>query len=266
MQALLSLLLIVPLVQAPADPASDLRVQAETAVERIDKAFKNKTMEASQKGNALRAESGVLHELVIKRIAKELGDKEPLIRDAAVESLGTMIHPDSLKALLKHGKRDRKQMVKQDEYHVAWIKAIGRQQDEEALDALTNKLFTYPTAAVIQARVFAIGNIRSVKSVDTLIQLMTVTDVRRVNNHMPNLQTALIRLTSVDRGANAKSWADWWRTSKKTFQIPKEPPVMKKQMQARWDRFWGYERTYDRNAKRSKRGQDPEDDPEGGGN
>ena len=129
MQALLSLLLIVPLVQAPADPASDLRVQAETAVERIDKAFKNKTMEASQKGNALRAESGVLHELVIKRIAKELGDKEPLIRDAAVESLGIMIHTESLKALLKHGKRDRKQMVKQDESHVAWIKATGRQQD-----------------------------------------------------------------------------------------------------------------------------------------
>ncbi|HIG86890.1 MAG TPA: hypothetical protein EYQ25_07600 [Planctomycetes bacterium] len=265
MQALLSVLLIAPLIQSPAAEKSKLKEQAEAAVERIDAAFKDKTIEASQKGNALRAETGVLHELVIKRIAKSLKHKQPLIRDAAVESLGGMIHPKSLEALLSHGKRDRKMMVKQEEYHVAWIKAVGRQQDEEALEALTHQLFSYPTSAVIQARIFAIANIRSVESVGTLIQLMTVTDARRINNHMQNMQTALIRLTSIDRGKNVQSWTAWWRKSKKNYELPMKPPIMKKQMQARWDRFWGNPRTYERNAKRSKRGQDPEEDPKDGG-
>jgi hypothetical protein len=177
-----------------------------------------------------------------------------------------MIHPKSREALLSHGKRDRKMMVKEEEYHVAWIKAVGRQQDEEALEALTHQLFSYPTSAVIQARIFAIANIRSVESVGSLIQLMTVTDVRRINNHMPNLQTALIRLTSIDNGQDVQGWTAWWRKSKRNYKLPKQPPIMKKKMQARWDRFWGNPRTYERNAKRSKRGQDPEEDPKGGGN
>lgn len=264
MQALLSLLLIAPLIQTPADEVSSQKQKAEQAVERIDKALKDKKLEASQKGNALRAETGLIHKLVIKRIAKSLKDKEPLIRDAAVESLGGMLHPDSIDALLTHGKRDKKKMVKDREYHVAWIKAVGRQGSVDALDALTDGLFSYPTAAVIQARIYAIANIRDTKSIETLIKVMTITDTRRVNNHMPTVQIALIRLTSIDLGRSVQSWTKWWREEKKSFEIPKEPPAMKKQMQSRWDRFWGYRRTYDRNQKRSKRGQDPEEDDMGG--
>lgn len=264
MHALFSLLLIAPLLQSPADDGPNRQEQAEQAVERIDTAIKNKKLEASQKGNALRAETGLVHKLVIKRIAKELRHKESLIRDAAVESLGGMLHPDSLDALLTHGKRDRKNMAKDREYHVTWIKAVGRQQDKKSLGSLTDNLFSYPTAAVIQARIYAIANIRETESIETLIKMMTITDTRRVNNHMPTVQIALIRLTSIDLGRNVQSWTKWWRGAKKDFEIPKEPPVMKKKMQSRWDNFWGYRRTYERNQKRSKRGQDPEEDDTGG--
>lgn len=255
---LLSGLLLASFAQAQEEgPTPE---QLEAAVARIEAALEDRKGEGAVRGNALRAETGLVHPRVIAAIAKGLNEREPLVIDAAIESLGQMRHADALEALTKWGKRARKALEKDRERMVGWIKAVGRHQDPETLDLLAKDAFDQDERDVLAARIYAIANVHAKESVEVLMDLLTSTDARKVNQNFGTLRPALMRLTAVDQGNDPLAWTKWWRGAKRTFEVPREPAVLPRQDQARWDRFWGNEVRYERTERRSRRGQDPEDD------
>lgn len=231
----------------------------EAAVERIENALADRKGEAAVRGNALRAETGVVHPDVIAAIAHGLGDKEPLLVDAAIECLGMMRHEDALEALLKWGKRARKELAKENERHVAWAKAVGRHASTESLPALAKDALSQERQVMI-ARIYAMANVHSIETIEALLDLTKVTDARRVNQTFDPVRIGLMRLTGVDKGSSPQAWQSWWREVKKGYELRPEPALLAKTQQARWDAFWGNERTYERGERRNRRGQDPEDD------
>lgn len=251
-------LLLGPGAQAQDDGPS--KEQLEAAVARIEAALEDGKLEGAVRGNALRAETGLVHPLVIAAIAKGLGEREPLVIDAAIECLGQMRHADALEALTKWGKRARKALEKDRERMVGWIKAVGRHQDPDTLDLLAKDAFDQDARDVLAARIYAIANVHAKESVEVLMDLLTSTDARKVNQNFGALRPALMRLTAVDQGNDPMAWSKWWRSEKRTFEVPREPAVLPREDQARWDRFWGNEVRYERGQRRSRRGQDPEDD------
>ena len=257
-------LLVAPLLgmAAPVDAQDErpTKEQVEAAVERIETALEDRKAEGAVRGNALRAETDLVHPAVIAAIAKGLGEREPLVVDAAIESLGQMRHRDALTALTKWGKRSRKTLEKETERMTAWIKAIGRHQDVESLELLAKDAFKQDARDLLMARIYSIANVHAKESIEVLMDLLTSTDARRVNNNFRTVRPALMRLTGIDHGNDPLAWTKWWRGAKRSFELPKEPATLPRQDQTRWDRFWGNEVRYERTERRSRRGQDPEDD------
>lgn len=249
-------LLAFSLQDKPAvpDPA---RVKA--AVADLDKALRGGTKD--EKLKAIQSSSDVLDADVAKAIGKGLDDKEMDVQRSAIEALRWMQHPEALKQL-QNAARAHKDYRKDPVLFAALLKAIGQHASPSSLDVLKDDVWSVPEQGVVQARILGLGQIRTNAAVEALMDLMKVAGPQRIQNVMPDFRLALVQLTGVDKGQSQQIWQDWWNENKAKLKVSPTPSELPRELQFKWETYWGKQEPYERLRKRGERGQG---DPEKGG-
>jgi hypothetical protein len=234
--ALATLLLALPFQvdePKPVDPA-----KKQTAISELTRAFDK---EGSPEARA--AAIARCHELpdpeVIGWVRKGLDDKDERVIEASIAALGRLPHKSSLEALHAYFRRDKKKLEANSRLYPLLIKEIGRHGDETSIALLTDDAFDQRAYATGQARIMALGNIRSAKSVEALIDLSKKVGVHRMDGLRQDMRLALARLTGSDLGAVSTQWVAWWQDHKKGFEMAKTPPKLEPAMERQWARYWG---------------------------
>lgn len=193
---------------------------------------------------------------MVKLVARALDDREQEVVEAALEALRYNLHEDALAVLHKTWRRNKK-MRKDAELGPKLIKSIGQHGSESSLELLTDGIFLDEEDGkdLAQARVLSLGNIRTRKSVETILDLMNSSQKRYIQRHMSNIRLSMMMLTGVDKGDNVEAWMRWWNESKKDFEVAEKPPLLPRASQERWDQFWGIARNVPRESKREDRGK-----------
>jgi len=254
---LTALLTFAPAAQAPqATPPDPAAVKA--AVAELTAAFaKGKSPERIE---AISKNSKLVDAAVIKCIVKGLSDDDVKVQGAAIDALRYMKHPDAFDALHDLLKRDKteKKIEKDVDLYTKLIKAVAQHGNKAAIATLSDNLFGNTEFKIAEARVLALGNIRAKESVEELIALMRTAGREKVQPYMATFRMSLMVLTGADQGASQDTWMAWWNDHKNDFKVPATAPQLPKEMQMRWDYFWGNQITHERNKKRGDRGDDPE--------
>lgn len=232
------------------------KARVEETVEALELAFEDGDVDT--RIAALVQALEVPHAAVVSQVVRGLRDDELAVMDAALQTLRYMEHADALGALHKTLTRD-KRFKNDPELTPKLLRAIGEHADPKSIPLLTKDLFrgdSRKNREVTAARILAVGNIRSKKSVETLIGLMNKASQQNIYPHMRDVRLALFALTGVDKGRSREEWQSWWNDNKKTVEVSPKMAPLPKDDQRRWDRFWGKERQYERRTKRGDRGQD----------
>jgi PBS lyase HEAT-like repeat len=254
---LTALLTLAPTVQTPVATPPDPAAVKSAIAELTDAFAKGKSPERIE---AITKNSKVLDAAVIKCIVKGLTDDDTKVQGAAIDALRYMQHPDAFTALQDMLKRDKteKKIEKDVELFTKLIKGVGQHGNKASIALLADNVFGNTDYKVAEARVLALGHIREKESVEQLIGLMRTAGRDKVQAFMGNFRLALMVLTGVDQGASQDTWMTWWNEHKNDFKVPAAAPQLPKEMQMRWDYYWGNEITRERNKKRGDRGDDPE--------
>ncbi|MEX1024529.1 MAG: hypothetical protein WD226_05575 [Planctomycetota bacterium] len=260
---ILLLLALSPFVTAQDEDESKLppppsKEQVEAAVDALEAAYRSK--EPAKVVAAIDGARAVLHADVIELVADGLKDKSLEVQDASIDALRWMEHPDALSALLKHWKKN-KALRKDVERAPSVLKAIGQHADASSLDVLTDNVFENPTHKVVQARLLALGRIRDVEAIDTLMDLMAKRGGGRGGRggnggaFMNDFRMALTVLTGRDLGRDANAWRKWWSDNEKGFEVPPELPELPRDVEILWKGYWGLEDDTRRGNRREDRGR-----------
>ncbi len=219
----------------PVDPA-----KKQTAVSELTRAF-DKDGGPEARAAAIGRAQEVVDPEVIALVRKGLDDKDARVLEAAVTALGRMKHKHALEALHAFLKRERKKLEENDLLYPLVLKEIGRHGDESSLPLLADAAFDQRAYATAQARIMALGNIRSTKSIDALIDMSKKVGVHRMDGLRQDMRLALARLTGRDLGAVSTQWLAWWQDNKKGFEVPVAPQKLDPVMERQWARYWGDE-------------------------
>ena len=231
--------------------------QVARSVAALEKAFEAKTDD--RKIGAIQAWEPVAAPATVELLVEEgLEGKSHPVAIACIEVLGNLEHEDALESLERYLKRNDKRLRSREDRAllIPLLKAIGRHGSETSIDLLMDDVFLTPEREVVRARLMGLANIRSERSVAEICELMRKVDRRKVQPHAREFRLALVVLTGVDRGTDLDRWGQWWNDNKKTFELPERAPKMPQDLQRRWEQYWGLERTYDRQKRRSERGDD----------
>jgi HEAT repeat protein len=110
--------------------------------------------------------------------------------------------------------------------YLAVIKALGDLGDPRAIPSLSKNFWNQKDIAVgiraAQAKITALGYIRSKKSVDALIDMLYVADPLSMMSVAAHLQASLKRLTGEDFGWDRDRWRDWWKKSERKFKLEED--------------------------------------------
>lgn len=270
---LLGLALVAPFLgtlDAQDAKEKDLPTKAEikAMVAELKTAWKSKDNTA--KVAAITKAKDVVDAAVIKEVTKGLKDKELPVVDATVDALRWMDHPQSVKSLTKHWKKD-KELRKDAERAPDFLKAIGQHGDLSTLTVFTDNPFENTANKAIQARILSIGRIRSPKSVAALMEMMQKSGGggrggrggrgggnQGGGRHMNYFRTALTVLTGTDLGSDRTAWKKWWDKNEKGYKVAKEMPELPRDVERTWNAFWGTMEENDRGTEREDRGRGPE--------
>ena len=224
------------------------------ALEALEWAFEDGDLEARLA--ALYQATDVPHRAVVSRVDNALDADEPMVVAAALEALRFMQCEAALETLIARLKRD-KRFRGDPEWTPKLIRAIGQHGDPATIDLLAKDLFRgegQERVALTGARLLAIGNIRTRKSVETLIGITIKSSHRLVYPHRYDLRLALMILTGVDRGESFEAWQAWWKENQADFEVADKVPLLPRDDQRRWERFWGTPRKVVRPPERGARG------------
>ena len=256
-ELLLSTILLAPPLpqdETPAPEPPDPELVAKT-VERLETAYRSKDTE--EQVRAIGEAGRVADAAVVKSLAKGLRQKDPALKEAVLQALRWMDHPDALKTLHRTYKSDR--AIKKDpELSASLLKAIGQHGDRSSISILSDDPFSTRNYQAIKARVLGLGNIRDRKSVEALLGLMKSSAPRYVDDRMEDFRLALIMLTGTDQGPSSQMWLRWWNDNKKSFEVSPDVPELPRGRRQQWIYYWGLDRDYGRTQRRENRGKDGE--------
>jgi len=209
---------------------------------------------------ALEAAQRVPHPEVVKRVARALRDERKEVQLAALASLRWSSHPDALAALTQA--QEERRWKDDRELLLASLRAIGQHGDPRSVGLLARDPFEPHDHAIWRARIFGLARIGTEPALEALLGILGATTTgrppeRRVAPLMPEMRTALVLLTGVDLGLSPELWEDWWRTNRKRYRPPQEPPLLPRDLRERWDEFWGLPPFYERERRREDRGREP---------
>ncbi len=239
-------------LQEEVPPAPDAKVIEET-LRGLEEAFRSS--EPKAKAGALERAAEVADPKVVEAIARALGDSEREVVLAALQSLRWQRHPSSLEALHRAYKT-RRELKKDDELSAALLKAIGQHADPRSIQILCDEPFETPSYPAIQARILGLGRIRSIESIQALMDLLKSTHQNSIDRFMDDFRLSLAVLTGTDQGPTSALWLRWWNDHKKDFVVPAELPELPHTMEMRWYGYWNLEPPGRRGKRREDRGED----------
>jgi HEAT repeat protein len=218
---------------APAVTSEQAAAAAKTLKEGLA------SQDTTARVTALREAAAVDHDEVAKVVGGVLTEKDESVRIAAADVLGGMSCKESLTAL--HRGAEKKKNIEDSKVAAALFKAIGRHAEVSSIMVIANEPLKNMDADVVKARIFALGNIRSKKSVEELMKLMQLGNPTpgQDSAYMPMFRVALARLTGTDQTTNKDMWQTWWRENEKTFEVAEPPIEMAPELQALWNEYWG---------------------------
>ena len=246
MPFVLTLLLMVPAVQdksgggAQSKPAEKTIVdpkRVQAAVAELDLAFKDG--KSADRIQAIQKNTSVVDGAVIERIAKGMRDKDVAVKETAIDALGRMQHPDSVKVLSSYYQSEKRTLTTDEVIFPLLLKSIGRLGDPSSVAILSDSPFSSKIFPSIQARLYGLGNIRTNESVDALVGFMKLGAERDFQALMSEWRVALVHLTGADHGGDSiQLWQKWWRENKKDFKVPEQAAPMAPDLQMKWDAYW----------------------------
>jgi methionine-rich copper-binding protein CopC len=231
---------------APVDPKA-----VEKAVAALEAAFKEG--KSPDRIAAIEGAATLADPAVISRIARGLEDRDAAVQASAIEALRFLKHPDALAALHERLQRDKK-LAKDPERHAKLLKAIGQHGSPSSIALLADG-GVVPDALVMRARVLALANVRTRAALEQVFALMRTGGREQIDLHMGAFRLALVRLTGTDLRDSQDDWNAWWNDHKKDFVVAEKPPLLPKEMQIRWDEFWGTYTDRGRGTERGERGK-----------
>ena len=202
MNSVLFSLLVVFSQAQDASKGPDAK-EIERVVTEIESALAGK--ETPPKLRALQAASEVPSPVVVKAVTKGFREPEKEVKNAAIQALRWMDHPKALETLHKTFKNDRA-IRKDDELTAAVLKGIGQHGDPSSIKVLAGDPFETRFYGAIRARVLGLGMIRDVKSVESLMKMMKLTDQRKIDRYMDDFRLSLMMLTATDQGPSSSAW------------------------------------------------------------
>jgi HEAT repeat protein len=257
------LLALAPLLagDTPLDKPPDAAVVKATVAD-LEKAFKDG--DAPQRVKSIEAAAHVLDAEVVDRIAKALRDKESDVQKAAIEALRMMGHPSAVKDLEDAAKHEPR-LTKDVELHAAVLRALGQHGSPSSIDILADDFWSDLDERLMEARILSLGRIRSKAAVEKLIDLMKTRGPLKIQPQMRHFRIALIVLTGADQGTSQEGWLKWWNDNHGKLEVAPKPAALPKQLQGKWDEYWGEAKPGDRPARRGGGDKDGEgkDDPAG---
>lgn len=163
------------------------------------------------------------HEMAALSIAKKgLKDKDLAIRALAARTVGAMRCRKALSSLT----RALKPNARNTDVYLALIKALGDLGDPKAIPHLSKDFWNQKDAAAgiraAQAKITALGYIRSKKAVDALIDMLYVADPLAMMAVAGHMQASLKRLTGEDFGMNRDAWRGWWKKNERKFKLEED--------------------------------------------
>jgi len=232
------LLLACPLFAAFQAEESGGEEAIVSACDSLAKALeKNASVEDAVR--VLGAAVAVVDARVIEVIeAKGLHHAEPVVRDAAVEALGRMNHPDALEALHDTLRRDKKELLDAPPRHATLLRAIARHGKESSIPYLVEGAFQSTDHQVITARILGLARIRSPKSVEELLRLLRSSHRSWAGSQMSDFRLALVVLTGADKGTDRQLWIQWYGDNKGKLEIAAAPPELPPDLRKRWSSYW----------------------------
>ena len=166
----LAAILLLPFLALPAWADEPAAVDAETARAQLEEAFG--IADDAVIVEAIDMAAGIEDPGVIKAIEKAFKTKSPAVVEAALRALGKTQHEEALDALHRLYLRVyKKKLEGHEDLFALLIKEIGRHGDESSVDILTKSVFSNLTYDVGIARIMGLANIRSTKAIDGLIDL-----------------------------------------------------------------------------------------------
>ena len=238
----------VPATDSDTPPAveEELKIDPAEALAKMKAAIKSESDVVILDAIAYAAE--VEDKKIIGEFYKLLKHKSVDIRLAALEAMRFNKHDEALKRLLSFG--SNKLLENDAEYLAEYIYALGQKADKKAAKLIKNDLVM--TSAhdgdVLKARVYALGRIREVDSIETLLQLSQSGGGggggrrgrgRTTAKMRVEIQTSLSVLTGVELGNEVLDWTSWWSDNKRSFKVTKaESKIDDRKLQAKWDSLW----------------------------
>jgi hypothetical protein len=230
---------IAPLVTVEDEKKAIDPAEVKETVGRLEAAFKSDS--TADRIAAIEAAVRVPDKEVAKTVAGGLKDKDAAVFMATVDALGHMQHPEALAELEKYYKQNKKRLQKDAPRFSAVIKACARHGQNSSIAILSDDLFSVKTYEAVQARIYGLGNIRTVEAIEALTSISRKTSRNNLDRYMAEFRLALFNITGVDQGNSPDLWGIWWRDNKKTFKIPEEVPEFPPEMRGKWKRYWGLE-------------------------
>lgn len=230
--------------RAPFEPIlKPTKEQVTEAAEAIREAYATK--DTDRIIEAIKINGAVCDPAVVYEVARGIRSPQMSVRLVAVSTLGWMSCPEALKQLHRLY-RTETGLSKEEALFAETLKAIGRHRSPKSIDVLASDPFKNLTLASGRARIYGLGNIRDIRSVETLIQGM------RLAGNSPNrsrrggaaprfvdaFRVALAVLTGADAGESKEAWEAWWRENKKTFRMSKERPAIAPEIREKWEAYW----------------------------
>jgi len=247
---ILTAALFLPPLLADDPPAPE---RVERAVDDLHQAFKKGT--AEDRTAAIQRNAGVVDGDVIAWIERGLRDKNVEVRRGSIEALRYMDHPGALRALEQTYRRDRK-LRKDKETFAVLLRAIGQHRSPSSVALLADDVWAVQDQAVLRARIYSLGHIRTKKSVQALLGEMKSAGRQQIQPFMGDFRLSLMVLTGTDQGASQDRWLKWWNANKSKLEIAPEEPALPRREAKQWAYYWGRGRLDERPRKRTGRGRD----------
>jgi len=240
----------------PEAPAPlDERAVAEL-VDQLTELLGDKQVSPDDKVELIWRAVDLPHEDVVEALEEGVDDKQHEVRLATLDVLGLIDHEDAMKFLAKVAKKDKK-LQKDEELAAQLYKSLGRYGNEDHL-ALFTKGILNTKGAEFQARVLALGKIRTEEAVEELMAVMNGGGGggrlgAKSIAFMDQVRLSLHALLGEDAGATRDKWQAWWNENRKDLEVSEEEPELEGQLGRRWERYWSKD-TRDREAEEEGEG------------
>ena len=227
----------------------------QAALRELDKGLASPKLD--ERLAAVRKVGAIDHDRVAAAVARAFTDKETEVRKAAIQALRAMKNPAALTQLLGAAERFHEDEALAPTYFLA----LGQHGDEKALPVLLDGSWHDRDAKVFDARMTAIAHIRSVKSIEALLDLWNKTGKGRNGANFGRLtqylNRALRQLTNQKDLETAEEWRAFWREHRDTFKVTPEPQGLGRADLNAWKVHWAEPEPKD--GKAGAGGEDPGD-------